>query len=101
MTQGEMSEAVGLGRTGYVRIENGERRMEANMLVAVAAALNVAPCWLLVPWGDDETLTIGDAEVSAEAARPWVRGGAPLPGADPRTYFASVPLSEYRPPRSE
>lgn len=73
------------------------RQVTVDELLALAAALNVAPTHLLVPPDDYRKpyrITSGTSE-RAVYVRHWIRGEIPLPGADPREYFAEVPRTEY------
>ncbi|MFG2109479.1 helix-turn-helix domain-containing protein [Micromonospora chersina] len=66
---------------GLSRVERGERRVDADDLVALAVALNVSPARLLLSGGDDESAEIpltSAVKVPAGVAWPWVRGEAPI-----------------------
>jgi transcriptional regulator with XRE-family HTH domain len=78
------------------RADRRPRLVTVDELLILAAALNVAPVHLLVPPDDyrepyrlTSTLSEGAAYV-----RHWIRGVIPLRDADPREYFAEVPLTE-------
>ncbi|MBQ0863385.1 MULTISPECIES: helix-turn-helix domain-containing protein [Streptomyces] len=75
----------GIGRKiptlGLSRIESGERRVDADDLVALAAALDVSPVTLMLPAEDPgepvqlaERLTVGEWR----AAWLWMHGEAPV-----------------------
>ena len=72
-----------LDRTAVTRIESGERGISIDDLVAIAAALNVSPGWLLLPArSDDEPVEIvGSWSAPAWQAWQWVDGLYPLPTA--------------------
>lgn len=70
------------------------RAVTVDELLALAAVLDVAPVWLLVPADDDDKepyqVTPTRAEL-ADVVRNWVRGDRPLPGTDWRRYIAEGP----------
>jgi 8-oxo-dGTP diphosphatase len=82
---------------GLSRIENGNRRVDADDLVALAVVLEVSPGALLlppdagVPGIDDEVELTANLRLSGFAARQWMAGHSPLPGHDainwPRPAF--------------
>lgn len=84
-------------RTQLARLERGESLGAVDHLVALAVALGVSPAQLLAP-ADDETEVelVRDKLISADLARRWVAGGALLPGADPRPFFAALPEETQR-----
>jgi transcriptional regulator with XRE-family HTH domain len=49
MTQGRLAELVGLERTALVRVEKGERRLNAMELFRLADALGLPPTYLVAP----------------------------------------------------
>lgn len=61
---------------GLRRIERGERRVDADDLVALAVALNVSPAALLLPPanGQSPVKLTSALEVTAETAWKWVEG---------------------------
>jgi transcriptional regulator with XRE-family HTH domain len=74
------------------------RPVTVDELLALGAALNVAPDHLLVPPDDYSKpyrVTSGISE-RAIHVRHWIRGEIPLPDADFRDYFGEVPLTEYK-----
>ncbi len=76
---------AGLGRpippTALSKVEAGERRVDADDLVALAVALNVSPTRLLLPDGaaDDQVELTPALSVDAAAAWEWATDRAPLP----------------------
>ena len=72
------------------------RPVTVDELLALAAALNVAPVHLLVPPDDFRKSYQVTGTISERAAyvRHWIRGVIPLRSADPREYFAEVPQTE-------
>jgi transcriptional regulator with XRE-family HTH domain len=74
-------EAVGrpILSSGLHRLEQGKRRVDADDLVALAAAFHVSPISLLLPADgvDDVSLTV-TKRVAAQAAWDWMRGRRPL-----------------------
>jgi 8-oxo-dGTP pyrophosphatase MutT (NUDIX family)/transcriptional regulator with XRE-family HTH domain len=71
---------------GLSRIEKGNRRVDADDLVALALALGVNPTALLLPRtgaNTDEIELTADQRASALDAWDWADGRRPLPPADP------------------
>ncbi len=101
LTQQQLSARLGeLGRpmlpSGIAKIEAGERRVDADDLVALAVALNCSPTRLLLPDGaaDDEVPLTPALRVGAAAAWEWMTDRAPLPtGPGPAE---PDPAREYR-----
>ncbi|MEU1813432.1 helix-turn-helix transcriptional regulator [Micromonospora aurantiaca (nom. illeg.)] len=94
---------VGVAWTRVVvtKLETGRRPdISVVELLALAFVLDVAPIHLLVPVADGHVLYRVTPELStpADQAREWVRGRSPMPGQDPRRYFAEVPEREWQPP---
>ncbi len=94
MQQKELSAALArLGRpmlpTVISKIERGDRRVDVDDLVSLAAALDVSPSALLFPTtgdaGDALSLT-EDLEVTAGAAWEWADGQKPLTRSDVAPY---------------
>jgi transcriptional regulator with XRE-family HTH domain len=84
--------------TGITRIEKGQRRVDADDLVALALALNVSPLTLLMPStsGDESAELTTDKQLRSRIAWRWAVGQEPAvdwepgdgvnvaePGADP------------------
>ena len=70
---------------GLSRIEKGNRRVDADDLVALALALDVNPSALLLPRtgrGDDEIELTAGRRASARDAWDWADGDSPLPSTD-------------------
>lgn len=63
---------------GLRRIERGERRVDADDLVALAMVLGVNPSALLLPYVAKGTVHLTGATVSAERAWEWADGDSPL-----------------------
>jgi transcriptional regulator with XRE-family HTH domain len=81
------------------RASKRPRPVTVDELLALAVALNVAPVHLLVPPDDpgrpyEVTSQVRD---DRSGVRAWIRGIGPFvdPGADPRQFYAEVPLDEY------
>lgn len=94
---------VGVAWTRVVvtKLETGRRPdITVVELLALAFVLDVAPIHLLVPVASDCVLYRVTPELStpADQARKWIRGRLPMPGQDPRRYFAEVPDQEWQPP---
>lgn len=65
--------------TGLHRLEQGKRRIDADDLVALAAALDVSPITLLMPYTAHGTVKLTESlETEALAAWDWMRGVRPL-----------------------
>jgi transcriptional regulator with XRE-family HTH domain len=113
------AEGVSFDKTVVANLELGRRRfVTVQELLGLAATLNVAPVHLLVPplpsplWGypgqsrspddpndpnDEQTYywVTPTTAVPVYRARQFVRGSHPLPGADPRPFYAAVPPQEF------
>ncbi|MFD8945267.1 helix-turn-helix domain-containing protein [Streptomyces californicus] len=73
--------------TGITRIEKGQRRVDADDLVALALSLNVSPLTLLLPetWDGSPTRLTPNVRLSTRTAWLWAQGHTPaseLPLAD-------------------
>jgi transcriptional regulator with XRE-family HTH domain len=92
-----------LNRTAISKVENGTRRVTVEELLLLAAALNVTPVHLLVPYQPDTPVALTPAlTLPAGQLRRWIYGAGPLPGASDQQYFTEVPpdhWSAYRDPR--
>jgi transcriptional regulator with XRE-family HTH domain len=66
--------------SGVTKIETGQRRVDVGDLLALAAALNVAPARLLLPdsYGDDEVAVTPRTRVPTWLAWSWAEGHEPL-----------------------
>lgn len=68
-----------IAATGLHRMEQGRRRVDVDDLVALAAALDVAPMSLMMPFTATGTVALTDTlTVDALAAWDWHRGTRPL-----------------------
>jgi hypothetical protein len=77
------------------RTDRPPRPVTVDELLILAYALDVAPVHLIVGLNDDTPLPVStEWSVSAEGARLWIRGLAPLSGTDRKRYEANVPPSE-------
>ncbi|MDQ1247523.1 MAG: hypothetical protein QG597_1893 [Actinomycetota bacterium] len=69
---------------GVRRIESGERRVDVDDLIVLAAALGVSPVTLLAPntpnASDSVSVTATPEPVGAEELWKWLRADRPLPG---------------------
>jgi transcriptional regulator with XRE-family HTH domain len=91
---------VEMGRPTISRIESGRGRAEnvtVNELLALAAALDVAPVHLMVPLEDEARLAItSDWQPTALDARAWIRGtGTTVDSENLRVYYSEVPDREF------
>jgi transcriptional regulator with XRE-family HTH domain len=86
-------------RSIVANLESGRRgQLSVDELLALAAALNVAPVHLLVAPEDYDAPYEVTPEVtySASGVRAWIRGIHPLgDDGDPREFFAEVPRQEF------
>ena len=75
---------------GLSRIEKGNRRVDADDLVALCVALEVSPAALLLPpdpgGADDEIELTENLTVPGHAARRWAAGHSPLPDSEAITW---------------
>ncbi|MBT2207020.1 helix-turn-helix transcriptional regulator [Actinomadura sp. NEAU-AAG7] len=78
-------EAIGrpIPPLGLRRIERGDRRVDAEDLLALARALDVPPILLLFPVGiaDSVQTPLGEGEVSTWDAARWFMGEGPFPSS--------------------
>jgi hypothetical protein len=77
---------------GLRRIENGERRVDADDLVALALALDVSPLALLLPREHGSQLVADGDQWSWMAIWLWGMGLRPLQGDTPSFVRDSNPL---------
>ncbi len=91
-------------RSTIVRLEKRNRGVSVDDLVALAAALNVSPGWLLLPAeaGELDLPIVGNVKVPAWAAWQWVDGLNPLPTTSEddgyNTPAEQLAFEEGRPP---
>lgn len=82
---------------GLRRIEDGERRVDADDLLALAAALNVSPTTLLMPKvvdADSPVETTGLPEgTTAERLWRWMTAATPLTGGTPSEFYGFISRS--------
>ena len=74
--------------SGVTKIEQGQRGLDVNELVALAVALNVSPTRLLLPNGqpDDPVQLTPGLRVRAWQAWEWMTDHAALPADSSRAY---------------
>lgn len=86
-----------LDRTMIGRIERGESTAMLDQVLALAAALGVAPIDLITPTDASVSVEVaGTLVVPGAVARAWIRGNAPLPGQPWATYLTGRPRTEVR-----
>jgi transcriptional regulator with XRE-family HTH domain len=80
---------------GLRRIEEGERRVDVDDLMALAAALEVSPSALLMPstTAGDETVATAVGDVAARRLWNWLTGEMPLAGETPSGVFGFISRS--------
>ncbi|MCB0935578.1 MAG: helix-turn-helix transcriptional regulator [Mycobacterium sp.] len=85
----------GIPELGLRRIEEGERRVDVDDLMALAAALEVSPIALLMPstTHGDETTATAVGEVTAHRFWNWLTGEMPLTGDAPSAVFGFISRS--------
>jgi transcriptional regulator with XRE-family HTH domain len=79
------------------RASKRPRPVTVDELLALGAALNVAPVHLLIPIDDVAEPYGVTSAVSEQAAyvRQWIRGELPLGDADPREFYAETERAAY------
>ncbi len=85
----------GIPELGLRRIEEGERRVDVDDLMALAAALEVSPSALLMPStaDGDEAVATAVGEVAARRLWNWLTGEMPLAGDTPSAVFGFISRS--------
>ena len=82
-------------RFTVANLERGKRRnVSVVELLALSAALDVAPVHLLVPLDDRPYEATPSWVLPADRVRAWVRGKKQLPGGDLRLFVTEVPMEE-------
>jgi transcriptional regulator with XRE-family HTH domain len=100
-TQQELAnamEALGapMDRTTIAKLEKGQRQARVEELVALAAALDVSPLYLILPLRIDTTVRLTPKlTVEAIEALKWARGEGPLDPANERTYRFQAPTAPW------
>ena len=101
-----LARQLGWNKSSLHKLENGDRNVSVDDLLALAAALHVAPAVLMIPWEDDEALTVAvhgdgsEAQLDCVEAFGWIVG-APDPStlamiANPVDYFSTTPVAIQR-----
>jgi transcriptional regulator with XRE-family HTH domain len=82
-----------LDRMAVTRTEQGDRKTSIDDLLGFAAALDVAPWYLLLPFGSDEPMRVAGLETTGGAVHAWLIGDAPLPfeGAEVKFLWGTGP----------
>jgi transcriptional regulator with XRE-family HTH domain len=106
LTQEQLAELVteisGLPVSRLVvrKVEEGGQRAENVSLLelfAFAAALKIAPVYLMTPNEDEAVMTVpARPEIRADNVRAWVRGDLPLDYRDWPDYIRAMPNSEMQ-----
>ena len=93
---GELGQPVSLN--GLSKVENGERRVDVDELIALAIALRVNPSTLLLPdLGDTEQVALTPTLThEAWAVWQWADGIAPLPTSYGDEYNTHDELDDFR-----
>jgi transcriptional regulator with XRE-family HTH domain len=82
-----------LDRMAITRTEQGERKASIDDLLGFAAALDLAPWYLLLPFDSEAPMRVAGLETTAGAVEAWLMGDAPLPfeGAEDRFLWGTGP----------
>lgn len=101
LSQAALARRIGVTPSVMNRLEKGQRPVTVEELLSLAAALGVAPIWLLCPWqGDDPHLRVGlsgpDILLRPSWAQLWLLGEWPAIPTDAPTYFYTVPPDQRR-----
>lgn len=81
-----------MDRTTIAKLEKGQRQARIEELIAIAAALDVAPVHLLVPFDGAHSVALTPRlDVGTEKARRWIRGREPLKRSNQRFYWFQSP----------
>ena len=100
---GKRMEDVGIpwDRAIVANVENGRRRsFTVAELLALAVVFDVAPVHFLIAPDAERYSITPKREYEAGRVRAWVRGEAPLPGTNLRTFRTEVPMEELERGRS-
>jgi transcriptional regulator with XRE-family HTH domain len=87
LSQGQLAErlaALGypkLDRSALSKLETGKRRIGVDDLFALAAALEVAPVFLLAPAAPGAVAVVPEVEVDGDLLKLWFEGWEALPGS--------------------
>jgi transcriptional regulator with XRE-family HTH domain len=85
--------------SGITRMEQGERQVTADDLVALAVVLNTSPISLLLPaeWGDVTVELTNERQLTARTAWRWIRGLSPASdyGVSPSEIVAGPDEDEW------
>lgn len=73
-------EAIGypIDKTTIAKIEKGTRGVRLEDALALSAALDTSPVFMLFPFEPRDRVTIGSVAVPPETARKWSKGERPL-----------------------
>lgn len=87
-----------LDRAAISKIESKARNVSLDEALMLAVALDVSPVHLFLPLDDDAPVQLAPklAPVKARDVREWLRGRAPLPTTNEKTFrTAWIPDSEW------
>jgi transcriptional regulator with XRE-family HTH domain len=82
VSQEQLASRLGLTQSAVTRIESGERAITVAEVFEIAAALNVAPIYLLTGSFTSENVTVAGHDLEPEWARLWITGNQPLDMSD-------------------
>jgi transcriptional regulator with XRE-family HTH domain len=86
---------VRIDQATIARLETGPRRISVDDALALAAALGVAPAFLLSGSFTSEAVPVTPAlEAGPLRMRHWINGVMPLVGTDEESFFELVPAAE-------
>ncbi len=95
---GDSADRPSMKQANIAKIEAGQRkRLVVEDVLLFAAALNVSPVHLLVPFEDDHHIDTGFGAMESAALREWVRGWGPPPHAQ-SGHEVEWFWSQFRPP---
>lgn len=104
LRQIDLARLLGWSTATLSKLEAGARGVGVDDLLALAAALGVAPAYLVCPWTEEEGQLVvrlrgGNEELmwDPREAVAWIAGeAAPMPFTDPRDYFWTIPPSQQK-----
>ncbi len=86
----------GMHQTAIAKIETNDRTVSLQDAMALAAALNVSPAYLISgDYSMEKTVAVTHKlKVSPRQVRQWVRGTRALPGQDPFVFMKEISRDE-------
>ena len=88
ISQQQLAEMIGETQSTIARIESGQRTISITDLFRLAAALDVAPVYLLAGQFNGGRVPVrAGVQLAPADAHEWIVGEKPLPGGDERAYI--------------